>query len=141
MDFCAYFSKNLTNQHSIFARLDEKRYLQEILRKFCKIFLRKLQKMHYFSIFFKHFNKPRVQILRVKTKNAMCRKFLRKFSKISEENCEKCTILEYFSKEFNKPYVNFLRDWTKNTIRWKFFRKFSKFWENLLEKIEKNALI
>ena len=43
---------------SIFARLDEKRYLQEILRKFWKIFLSKLQKMHYFSIFFQNFNKP-----------------------------------------------------------------------------------
>ena len=36
-----------------FARLDEKHNLLENLRKFSKVFLRKLQKMHYLSIFFK----------------------------------------------------------------------------------------
>ena len=36
---------------SIFALLDEKRNLQKIFEKFSKVFLRKLRKMHYFSIF------------------------------------------------------------------------------------------
>ena len=39
------------------ARFDEKQNLLEILRQFSKNFLRKLRKMHYFSIFFKRFNK------------------------------------------------------------------------------------
>ena len=50
-------------------------------RKFLKIFLRKMLKMHYFSIVFSQFNKARGQFLRVWTKNATCRKFLRKFWK------------------------------------------------------------
>ena len=40
-----------------FARLDEKHKLLESLRKFSKVFLRKLRKMHSFSIFIKKFNK------------------------------------------------------------------------------------
>ena len=51
-------------------------------RKFFKNFLRKLRKMHYFSKFFKKFNKPCVKFLRVWTKNANCWDLLRKFSNI-----------------------------------------------------------
>ena len=38
------------------ARLDEKVNLLEILRNFRKIFLRKLRKIHDFSVFFKRLN-------------------------------------------------------------------------------------
>ena len=69
---------------SIFAHLVEKHNLLEILRKFSKIFknfLRKLLKMHYFSIFFKEFNKPCVHFSRIWTKNANCWEILRKLWK------------------------------------------------------------
>ena len=42
---------------------------------FQKIFFRTQLKMHYFSIFFKKFNKPCVSFLRVRTKNTIYWKF------------------------------------------------------------------
>ena len=56
--------ENFSNSHNLnhgrsqdFLRGNTKKHnLLEILRKFPKIFLRKVQKMHYFSIFFKKFN-------------------------------------------------------------------------------------
>ena len=73
-----------------FARLDEKDNLLEILRKFSKIlkiFFRILLKMHYFSIFFEIFNKPRVNFLRVWTKKQFAENFRENFEKFSSENC------------------------------------------------------
>ena len=53
----------------------------KVLRKFSKIFIRNLLKMHYFCIFFQKFNKPLLNFLRVWTKNANCWAILRKFCK------------------------------------------------------------
>ena len=53
----------------------------ENFRKFSKNSLRKQLLMHYFSIFFKRFNKPRVNSSRVWTKNTNCREILRNFRK------------------------------------------------------------
>ena len=50
-------------------------------RKILKVFLRKLLKMPYFSIFLKNSN-PCVKFLRPWTKNTICWRFLRKFPKI-----------------------------------------------------------
>ena len=47
----------------------------ENFRKFSKRFLKKIATMHYFSIFFKKFNKACVNFLRVWTKNTICWKF------------------------------------------------------------------
>ena len=41
----------------------------ENFRKFAKKFLKKIAKIHYFSKFFKRFNKPCVKFLRVWMKN------------------------------------------------------------------------
>ena len=56
-----------------------------LFENFQKYFLRKLRKMQYFSIFFKKFNKPRVNFLRVWTKNAKCSANLRIFEENSIE--------------------------------------------------------
>ena len=91
MDFLAFFPKISQIQHSIFARLDEKRhYLKEILEKIFKMFLKKIAKMHYFSILFTKFHKAIIPFLRVWTKNdASSKKFLRKFSKILKNFVQK----------------------------------------------------
>ena len=68
--------------------------IYEIFRKLLKIFLWKLLKMHYFSIFFKKFNKPCVKFLRVWTKNEICRKF----SKVFLRTLRKSIILADFSQ-------------------------------------------
>ena len=69
---------------------------QKILRKFLTIFLRKLLKMHYFSLVFSQFKKAWGNFLRVWTKNAICRKFLRKFSKSFKMFLEKIAKNELF---------------------------------------------
>ena len=52
---------------------------RKIFENLQKNFLRKLQKMHYFSKFFKRFNKPCVNFSRVWTKNTNCWEILRNF--------------------------------------------------------------
>ena len=59
--------------------------ISKIFRKFLKFFLRKLLKIHYFSIGFSQVNNAGRQFLRVWTKKAICKKFMGKFSKISEQ--------------------------------------------------------
>ena len=91
-------------------------------------FLKKIAKMHYFSIFFKKVNKLRSFFARL-TKNTKTENFLRKRHYFS-----------IFFKRINKPCVNFLRVWTTKTIYWTFFRKFSKILNKFLQKIAKNSL-
>ena len=62
------------------------------------VLLRKLRKMHYFSIFFKKVNKPCVKTLRLWTKNANCWEIFEKNLKIFDEN----------SKEKLKYYFIFI---------------------------------
>ena len=69
---------------SVFARLDEKRYLQEI---FEKPFLRELRKTHYFSIFSKNLTKHAFNFSPLDEKH----KLLGNFEKIFE-NFEKIFI-------------------------------------------------
>ena len=57
--------------------------MPENLRKFAKNFLRKLQKMHYFSLFFKKISQPFVKLLRVWSKNTIAWAM---FEKIFDEN-------------------------------------------------------
>ena len=97
-------------------------------RKFSKVFLRKMLKMPYFSIFFKKFNKPSIQFLRIWTKNAMCRKFVRKFSKIFRRKLRKMHYFRRFFTKFKKPCVNFCAVWPKRNS-WKFWEIFRKFWK------------
>ena len=66
--------------------LDEKVNLLEILRNFRKIFLRKLRKIHDFSVFFKRFNELCGNFSPVWTKMQVG-KFSKIFQKISSENC------------------------------------------------------
>ena len=68
--------------------------------KLSKNFLRKLRIMHYFSIFFKKFNKP--NFFRVWKKNAICWEILRKFRIFFDENSiEKLKFL-FFGKFVTK---------------------------------------
>ena len=68
-----------------------------MVRKFSKNFLRKLQKMHHFSIFFKKFNKPCVNFFaRLDEKRILLGNF-EKILKIFDENSiEKLNFYFYF---------------------------------------------
>ena len=109
----------------LFACLDEKHKGLEILRKVLKSFksfLKKMAKMHYFSIFFKNINKACVKFLRFWTKNWNFWKILRYYSKIFKNLLEEFAKIPYFRiffKKINKPCVTLLRVWTKNIIYWK----------------------
>ena len=92
---------------------------------FSKIFSRKLLKCIILA-FFTKFNKPSEKILRVWTKNAICRKFWENFRKLLK--------MHYFSiffKKFNKPCVKFLRVWTINAMCRQFLRILSKIFKNI----------
>ena len=52
-----------------------KTQFENFLRKFSKVFLRKLRKMHYFRRFFTNFKKPCVNFLHVWTKKTNSWKF------------------------------------------------------------------
>ena len=101
-----------------------------------KKFLRKLRKMHYFSIFFKWFNKPYVNFMRVWTKNTSCWKIWENLSKNFLGQLRKCIILAYFSKKVNKSCVNFSRFGRKTKIIGKFWEDFEIFWWKFYWKIE-----
>ena len=66
--------------------MDEKHNLLEVLRKFWKLFLRKLLKMHYFCLFYTKVYTPCVNFSRVWTKNTNCWKSFEKSMKILDEN-------------------------------------------------------
>ena len=115
--------------------------MQEILRKFAKIFkiiLKKIAKMQYFSTFFTKFNKPCVKCLRVWTKNAICRSFLRKFSKVFYRKWQNCIILTSFSKNASWGILSkFWKPWLKFNGKIEFFNfYFGKF----LSKIEPSKI-
>ena len=77
------------------ARLDEKVNFLEIFRNFRKIFLRKLRKIHDFSVFFKRVNE-------------LCGNFSRVWTKMQ--------IVENFEKNFQKLSKKFLRTIAKNAL-------------------------
>ena len=107
---------------------------QRIFENLQKNFLKKIAKMHYFSIFFEKFKKPCVNFTCVWTKNTNSWEFLIDFRKFSKNIFWKFRTIHYFSiffKRFNKPCVNFSRVWTKNTIGWGNFEKILRFFENL----------
>ena len=82
MDYFSTDRKKFNKQGSNFARLDEKRNLQDIFEKVSKIFkdiLKKIAKMHYLNIFFKEFSKPCVNFLTHLDEKL---KLLRNFEKI-----------------------------------------------------------
>ena len=59
--------------------------------KFFKIFLRKVLKLHYFSIVFSEFNKTRGHFARFDEKpnlQKICEKIVENFQMFSSENCE-----------------------------------------------------
>ena len=72
--------------------------------------------MYFLRIFFKKFNKPSIQFLRVCTKNAICRKFLRNVFEIFLKKIAKNALFQHFSKIFNKTSIPLLRVLTKNAI-------------------------
>ena len=74
MYYCSIFFKDLTNHGVILCE-----FLRNtpVVGNFEKILLRKLRKMHDFSIFFKRFNEVCDNFSRVWTKNAICWKFVK----------------------------------------------------------------
>ena len=137
----AYFAKHWTNHALIFCAFGRKTQFIANFQKIFEnisIFIRKLLKMPYFSIFFKKFNKPWVTFLRVWAKNTICWKFwenVRNFEKFFVRKLRKCIILEYFSKDLTKYRLNFRAFWRKNTFYWKFLRKSSKIFIRILLKM------
>ena len=102
---------------------------RRIFENLQKKFLRKLQKMHYFSIFCKKFNKPCVHFSRVWTKNTNCLEIFRNFRKLSKNFPRKFRKIHYFSiffEKFNKPCIHFSGVRTKNTNCLEILRKFWK---------------
>ena len=93
-------------------------------RKCSKNFVRKLLKMHYFSKFFKKFNKAWVTCSRVWTKNTVCWKSFRKFSKIFSKFLKKIAKMHYFSifsKHLTKHALILRGFGRKMQIVWKFW--------------------
>ena len=89
----------------IFANLDEKHNVLEILRKFSKVFenfLRKLQKNIMLAYFSKKFKNPCVNFLRVLTKTQFIGNFEKNFLKISLK-IAKTALFKHYFKKFNNP--------------------------------------
>ena len=97
-------------------------------------FLIKLQKMHYFSIFFKKFNKPCVNFWGVWTKNTNCWEILWNFRKF-QNNFEKSIILAYFLKILTTHALIFRAFGRKTQIIGKFWEDFGNFWWKFNRKI------
>ena len=70
--FSKNISKKLKKIKKIFKNIQK---ISKNFRKFLKIFLRKLLKMHYFSIVFSQFNEARAQFLRVWIKTQFAQGF------------------------------------------------------------------
>ena len=70
--------------------------------KICKNLLRKLLKMHYFSIFFEEINKTCVNISCVWTKNTNRQEFFEKMLKIYDENSIEKLHFNQFQKSLTK---------------------------------------
>ena len=100
---------------------------RRIFEIFQKDFLRKLQKMHYFSIFFKKFNKPCVNFSRVWTKKTNSWEILNNFRKFSKHFFRKFRKIHYFSIFFEKL--------TNHVMSYSFARLDEKHW--LLGNFEK----
>ena len=102
---------------------------RRIFENLQKNFLRKLQNMHCFNIFFKKSNKPYVNISRVWTKNKNSCEILRNFRKFSKACVRKFQKIHYFTicfEKYNKPCPNFSLVWTKTPNCWEILRKFGK---------------
>ena len=87
--------------------------------------------MHYFCIFLKRFNNPRVNLLRVWTKNISYWKFwenFRKCSKILFRKLLKCFIFAYFSISLANHALLFRGFGRKTKIVVKFWENFENYW-------------
>ena len=91
--------------------------MPENFRKVAKRFLKKIAKMHYFSIFFK----PCVTFSRVWMKNKYCWEILRHFSMTFLRKFRKIHYFTIFFEKPNKTCVNF--SWTRTTNCMEIFRK------------------
>ena len=101
------FFKNFSKKYS--------KNMQEIFKKQAKnfqkcrkFFLRKLLKIHYFSIIIvlSQFNNAWGQFLRVRTKYAICRNFLSKFLKIFESFLKKIAKNALFQHIYQRNLTN-----------------------------------
>ena len=94
----------------------------ENFRKFWKFSFRKLLQMHYFSIFFKKFNKPFVNFLRIWTKKTISWKFWENFRNFWKIFFIKFLIMDYFPY-FSNQLTNYV------LILFAFGRKTLIFWK------------
>ena len=109
-----------------------------IFRRILKNFLRKLRKVHYFIIFFKEFNKPCANFLRVWTKNTTYRKFWENFRKFSTHFLRKLLKMHYFSiffKNLANHTLIFRAFGRKTQIVGQFWEIFENFWWKFHRKI------
>ena len=109
--------------------------------KMCKqIFLRKLQKMHYFNLFFENILRNHALLFRAfGRKSKILGNFLinfRKFSKNLFRKFRKSIILAYFSKNLTNHALIFRAFGQKLQIVWKFWENFGNFWWKFNGKIE-----
>ena len=95
--------------------------------------------MHYFSIFFTKFKKPRVDFLRFGRKRQFIGNFektFENFQNFSSENCLKCIILAYFSNKLTNYALVFCAFGRQMQIVGKFWENFEIFWWKFYRKIE-----
>ena len=90
------------------------------ISKIFKTFLKKIAKMHYFSIYFKKVNKPCVIFSRIWTKNTNCWEILRNFRKISKTIIRKLRKINYFLENLTNPALIFRASGLKTRIVEKF---------------------
>ena len=94
--------------------------------------------MQYLSIFYKRFNKPCVDFLRVWTKNKSYWKIWEKFRNFSKNllrKMRKCIILAYFSKNLTNYALIFRAFGRKTQIVGKCWENFEIFWWKFNRKI------
>ena len=99
--------------------------------KIFKKFLKKIAKMHYFSLFFKKFNKACVNFCGFGPQHNLL-EILRKFSKNLLRKLLNMHYFSIFSKYLTNQRVNFLRIWTKSANCWEILRKICKFLMKIL---------
>ena len=112
---------NLTNHAWIFLAFGRK---TQFVGTFSKHLLRKLLKIHYFTIFFKNINKPCINFSRALTKNTNFWEILRKFWNFLMKILYKNGIFYIYIYIFIRKFVSKIRAFGNNSI---FLRQFFRF--------------
>ena len=109
-----------------------------------KKFIRKLLKMHYFSMFSHILTRHGVNLCAFGRKTQCAENSWENFRKFWKAFLRKLQKMDYFSisiKWVYKKFVNFLQVWTKKKIYWKSWENFRKFWKDFLRKLRKCIIL